>query len=181
MCGLFCEAGKNMGERKGIRMTKDSRRESVEQEGMERDMQPEIREFVSREASNKKENKQSNRKRSSTDNRRKTNRGKGSHVRRQKRNSEEQTVVIAGFILMMILFLVIGVLACKVKLTIVCLMAVLEFVLARCLYPLPIWIHLVVLAAQIVAGVFAGQALFAILAALVYLVAVILLCYRKRS
>ena len=81
---------------------------------------------------------------------------------------------------MAVLFLVIGTLACKVKFITVCLMAVLEVVLARCLYPLPIWIHLVVLAVEIVAGVFAGQALFAILAALVYLVTVILFCYWKR-
>lgn len=141
-------------ERALVRMSEDTRREGTKAENM----QPEIREFVSR---SKKKSQRSS-------------------VRRRRRNSEEQVVAIAGFVLMAILFIVIGTLACKVALTVVCLLTLLEVLLARCLYPLPIWMHLVVLAIEIGAGVFAGQALFAILAALVYLVAVILLCYWKR-
>ena len=172
---IINESSQNMGERKGIGMSESSRREEEE-----KDIQPEIREFISREASNHKEKKKSVKRKKETKHTMKRNVRKGSHIRRRRRNSEEQTVASAGFILMAVLFLVIGTLACKVKFITVCLMAVLEVVLARCLYPLPIWIHLVVLAVEIVAGVFAGQALFAILAALVYLVTVILFCYWKR-
>lgn len=101
--------------------------------------------------------------------------------RRRKRKTEEQVTAIAGFVLMTVIFIVAGIFACKVSVVLVCMIAVLEVVLAKCFYNLPIFIHILVAAAQIVAGVIGGQALFALLAALVYFVSVIVLCYLYRT
>lgn len=152
-------------------MSEDTRKEGTKAENME----PEVKEFVSRTR------EKSTLGTAKTKSAGKSSARKNSSIRRQRRKSEEQVIILAGFVLMTILFIVLGTLACKVALTVVCLTALLEVILARCLYPLPIWIHLVILIIEIVAGAFVGQALFAIMAALVYLIAVILLCYRKRG
>lgn len=107
--------------------------------------------------------------------------GRKSISRRKKRNSEEQVVALAGFVLMMIIYIAAGILACKVALVPVCFIALLEIIIARCFYNLPIWVHLLIVILEIIAGALVGQALFAILAALVYFIAVFELCYLRRS
>ncbi len=101
--------------------------------------------------------------------------------RRRKRKTEEQVTAIAGFVLMTVIFIVVGIFACKMPVVLVCVIALLEVLLAKCFYNLPIFLHILVVVAQIVAGVIGGQVLFALLAALVYFISVIVLCYLYRT
>mgnify|MGYP004501747609 FL=1 len=103
------------------------------------------------------------------------------NLRKRRKNSEQQVVAVTGFVLMTVIFLVVGIFACRMGIVPVCILALLEVVLARCFYDLPVFVHLLIVAAQIVAGVIGGGALIALVAALLYFVAVIVRCYLYRT
>ena len=103
------------------------------------------------------------------------------NLRKRRKNSEQQVVAVTGFVLMTVIFLVVGIFACRMGIVSVCILALLEVVLARCFYDLPVFVHLLIVAAQIVAGVIGGGALIALVAALLYFVAVIVRCYLYRT
>ncbi len=106
---------------------------------------------------------------------------KGNRSRKRGRESEQYTVAVAGLILMAVIFLAVGIFAYRMPIVLVGVLALLEVILARCFYDLPIFVHLLVVAAQIIAGVIGGGALFALVAALLYFVAVIVRCYIYRT
>lgn len=101
--------------------------------------------------------------------------------RRRRRKSEEQVVVIAGFILVLLIYIVAGFFACEIPIVPICMMALLEVIVAKCFHELPILIHILVAFSEIVVGAYVGQILFAVLAAVLYFVSVVVLCYRRRS
>lgn len=59
----------------------------------------------------------------------------------------------------------------------VCVIVVIEAALAVCLHDVPIWLHGLVVIAQIVVGVLCGAALFMVLCAVVYVVGILALRY----
>ena len=109
------------------------------------------------------------------------NKRKRQNRKERRRSSEQYTVAVAGLILMAVIFVVVGIFACGVPVVSVCILALLEVILARCFYDLPIFVHLLIVAAQIIAGVIGGGALFGLMAALLYFVAVIVRCYIYRT
>ncbi len=109
------------------------------------------------------------------------NKRKRQNRKKRRRSSEQYTVAVAGLILMAVIFVVVGIFACGVPAVPVCILALLEVILARCFYDLPIFVHLLIVAAQIIAGVIGGGALFGLMAALLYFVAVIVRCYIYRT
>ncbi len=109
------------------------------------------------------------------------NKRKRQNRKKRRRSSEQYTVAVAGLILMAVIFVVVGIFACRVPVVPVCILALLEVILARCFYDLPIFVHLLIVAAQIIASVIGGGALFGLMAALLYFVAVIVRCYIYRT
>ena len=79
------------------------------------------------------------------------NKRKRQNRKKRRRSSEQYTVAVAGLILMAVIFVVVGIFACGVPVVPVCILALLEVILARCFYDLPIFVHLLIVAAQIIA------------------------------
>lgn len=61
----------------------------------------------------------------------------------------------------------------------VCVMVVLEAALAVCLHDVPIWLHGLVVVAQIIAGALCGKAVFMLLCALMYVAAILSLRFLR--
>lgn len=68
--------------------------------------------------------------------------------------------------------ILVGMLACKVQVVAVCAIVVIETLLAACLHNLPIWLHAVVIAAEILSGIIFKRALFMVIEAVLYLAAI---------
>lgn len=82
-------------------------------------------------------------------------------------------------LIVLIIYAVVAALLCiflfKANAIAICAMVVLEALLATCLSRIPLWIHGVVFAAQIVAGIFASKIVMMILIAVIYLISIIFL------
>ena len=64
------------------------------------------------------------------------NKRKRQNRKKRRRSSEQYTVAVAGLILMAVIFVVVGIFACRVPVVPVCILALLEVILARCFYDL---------------------------------------------
>lgn len=73
--------------------------------------------------------------------------------------------------------ILISILALKMPPLAVCALVAIEIALAACLHDVPIWLHGLVVAAQIVAGVLTGKTIFMLLCAVMYLVGIFVLKY----
>ena len=69
--------------------------------------------------------------------------------------------------------ILIAVLAMKIP--VVCVMVLMEVAIAACLQEVPVWVHAVVAAVQLVAGVLCGRAVFCLLCILIYVFAILTL------
>lgn len=74
-----------------------------------------------------------------------------------------------------IVAIVVSIVAFKINVVVACVMVILEAALAACLNKIPIWIHGLVIIAQIVCGIMASQVPFMILMACVYVFAIVFL------
>ena len=57
----------------------------------------------------------------------------------------------------------------------VCVIVLIEVAIAACLQEVPVWVHAVVVAVQLVAGVLCGRAVFCLLCILIYVFAILTL------
>ena len=57
----------------------------------------------------------------------------------------------------------------------VCVIVLIEVAIAACLQEVPVWVHAVVAAVQLVAGVLCGRAVFCLLCILIYVFAILTL------
>lgn len=96
-------------------------------------------------------------------------------VQKLKNLTKKPIVVMGIFIVIAVAMILIGFLACKVPLVSVCTIVILEALLAALLNKIPIWVHGILVIAQIVAGIIFGKAVFMILMAVVYVAAILLL------
>ena len=71
--------------------------------------------------------------------------------------------------------ILVSILALKINVFVACVMVILEAALAACLNKIPIWIHGLVIIAQIVIGIVASQVPFMIFMACVYVFAIVFL------
>lgn len=94
----------------------------------------------------------------------------------QLKNLIKKPIVVMGiFVVMAVAMILVGFLACKVPLVAVCSIVILEALLAALLNKIPIWVHGILVIAQIVAGIIFGKVIFMILMAVVYVAAVLML------
>ena len=71
--------------------------------------------------------------------------------------------------------ILIAVLAMKIPVVPVCVIVLIEVAIAACLQEVPVWVHAVVAAVQLVAGVLCGRAVFCLLCILIYVFAILTL------
>ncbi|MBE5897331.1 MAG: hypothetical protein E7281_06165 [Lachnospiraceae bacterium] len=81
------------------------------------------------------------------------------------------------FVVAMVVMIIISNLVVGIPIVPVCAIAILEAVLAALLNRIPLWIHGLVIIAQIVAGIICGKLVFMALMAVVYALAVVLLFF----
>lgn len=87
-------------------------------------------------------------------------------------------VVLGAFVVVALAMILISVLSpLKVPVVAVCAIVILEAAMAALLNRIPIWVHGLIVIAQIVAGIVFGKIVFMILMAVVYVTAVALLYF----
>ena len=84
-------------------------------------------------------------------------------------------VVLGVFLVVALAMILISILALKLPVVGVCTIVILEAVLAVCLNKIPIWIHGLVVIAQIVAGILCSKIVLMVLMVVGYVAAVALL------
>ena len=84
----------------------------------------------------------------------------------------EPMTILAIFAVLAIVVVVIGIFVGKVPPVTACVVILLEAALAACLSRLELWIHLIVMAAEVALGILCNQVLFMILCAVIYLAAI---------
>lgn len=85
----------------------------------------------------------------------------------------KRMLILFGVIVAALLVILISILALKIPAVPVCVIVLIEAALAVCLHDVPIWLHGLVVIAQIIAGVLAGGMIFMILCAAMYLVGIL--------
>lgn len=87
-----------------------------------------------------------------------------------------QNYVIPGiFCLVFLVAVLVGMFVLKIPVVLICVILVLESVIGICLHHMPIWVHGLEMLISIVAGIIFGQTVFMIIAALIYIAAVLAL------
>ncbi len=92
-----------------------------------------------------------------------------------KQLTKKPIVVLGAFIVVALAMILISILALHLPIVGVCTIVILEALLAACLNRIPIWIHGLIIIAQIVAGIVFGKIVFMVLMAVLYVTAVALL------
>ena len=90
-----------------------------------------------------------------------------------KENLPLITLILLG--IFAVVAILVSTLAFKISVVVACIIVILEAALAACLNRIPIWVHGLVIIAQIVCGIMASQIPFMILMACIYIFAILFL------
>ena len=82
-------------------------------------------------------------------------------------------LILFGVIVAVLLVILVSIITLKMPVVPICVIVLIEAALAACLHDVPIWLHGLVVIAQIVAGVLCGVTVFMILCVLVYFVGIL--------
>lgn len=86
-----------------------------------------------------------------------------------------EMLLLFGVIVAALAVILIGILVLELPVVPVCVVVLIEVGLAVCLNNVPIWLHVLVMAAQIAVGALCGNLIFLLLAAVLYLFAILVL------
>lgn len=92
-----------------------------------------------------------------------------------KLKEQKQIVAIAGFCLITILMIILSILLLKENVVPVCVIIILEAAMAVMLHKAELWMHGVLLIAELIAGIIAGNIPLVILCGIVYVAATVTL------
>lgn len=87
----------------------------------------------------------------------------------------KQMLILFGVIVAALLVILVSIMGLHVPVVPVCVIVLIEAALAVCLHDVPIWLHGLVVIAQVVAGVLCGNTIFIVLCAVIYLVGILAL------
>ena len=98
----------------------------------------------------------------------------------QKLNKQEEEdniplIAICSFAVITIIMILLGIMMCELPVVMVCSIVILETLIAVCLHNLPIWVHVMILAAEVTAGILCTQLVCIVLACIVYATAILAL------
>lgn len=98
-----------------------------------------------------------------------------------KSNKENLPLIaLCTFGVIAVVIILLGIMLCKLPVIAVCTIVILETAIAMCLHNLPIWLHGLVIIAELIAGVLCGQMLFILFAAIVYIGAIVTLHFMEQ-
>lgn len=84
-------------------------------------------------------------------------------------------IVLFGVIVAALLVILVSIMGLDVPVVPVCVIVLIEAALAVCLHDVPIWLHGLVVIAQIIAGILCGNTIFIALCLIVYLLGILTL------
>lgn len=90
-------------------------------------------------------------------------------------------IMLCAFVLLAVLTIVLGLLVFHIPAVTVCLVIVIEALLAVCLHNVPVWVHGIVLVAEVALGIYVRLPVFMILAAICYVLAILLLKFESEK
>lgn len=93
----------------------------------------------------------------------------------------EPKIQMAIFAVIFAVLVIVSYVVVGIPIVPVCAIAILEALLAVLLNKVPLWIHGMVIIAQIVAGIIFGKLIFMVLMAIVYVCAMVLLYFRTKE
>ncbi len=96
------------------------------------------------------------------------------------KENKEQSMLI-GFALFTVILICINTFALQIPVVAVCSIIILELVLLNLLDGIPVWVHAVVVLAQVALGFYVGKGVFMILNALVYVVGLLIFVFSKND
>jgi hypothetical protein len=88
---------------------------------------------------------------------------------------KKAVAVLVAFVVLALIYVLVGILACKVNPVVVCLLLMIQVAIGVLLDQNPIWLHSCVVVAAIIVGICVGQTLLMTCAALVYVGAIVTL------
>lgn len=91
----------------------------------------------------------------------------------------KKTLIFFGVLIVALLVILASILGLHISVVPVCIIVLLEAGLAVCLHDVPIWLHGLALAAQILAGALTGTLVFILLCCLIYLAGILALRFLK--
>jgi hypothetical protein len=89
--------------------------------------------------------------------------------------AKKSFLALTAYALAVIAAISLSVFVCEIPVVAVCLIVVIETLLAACLHDLPVWLHAIVIAAELACGIIFDRALYMLLEAALYLVAIFVL------
>ncbi len=92
-----------------------------------------------------------------------------------KKFKDTPAVLLGGFVVVAVAMILVSFLVLKLPVVAVCTIVILQALLAALLNRIPIWIHGLIVIAEITAGIICGKVVFMLLMAVVYVAAVTLL------
>lgn len=87
----------------------------------------------------------------------------------------KKMLILFGVIVTTLLVILVSILGLNMSPVPVCVIVLLEAGIVACLHDVPIWLHGLVIVAQVVAGVLTGNIVFMILCCVMYLVGILAL------
>lgn len=87
----------------------------------------------------------------------------------------KKMLILFGVIVTTLLVILVSILGLSMSPVPVCVIVLLEAGMVACLHDVPIWLHGLVIIAQIVAGVLTGHVIFMLLCCVMYLVGILAL------
>lgn len=85
----------------------------------------------------------------------------------------KRMLILFGVIVAALAVILISILGLKIPAVPVCVIVLIEAALAVCLHDVPIWLHGLVVIAEMIAGILTGGTIFMILCAAMYLVGIL--------
>ena len=98
---------------------------------------------------------------------------------REKENKD--MVVLFGVIVAALLVILISILGLDIPVVPVCVLVLIEAALAACLHDVPIWVHILAIVAQLVAGILCGNTVFIILCLVIYVLGILSLRFSRAN
>lgn len=144
-------------------------------QGKKKEKEIEIKEFVSKPDTGKTNMKQ------------KAAQAKHSYMKKNMHTAlqnclKDKTVLVsAGYAVLAVAVILISILVLKLPVVAVCCIVLIETLLAVCLHNLPIWLHVLVVAAQLLCGGLFHRVVFMVLAACLYVAAILTLKVIRQS
>lgn len=96
-----------------------------------------------------------------------------------EKTENRKLLIVFGIIVTALLVILASILGLHIPAVPVCVIVLLEAGMAVCLHDVQIWLHGLVIAAQVIAGVVTGNVVFMLLCCVIYLVGIFALKYLR--